>query len=194
MPDQITLPALNTLFLSYDATRYRGRCASVSEINAVGTPQINDLCFHTSLSKWCYCIAISPSIIWVTCEDLSFTFAEQTSAGAVAFAPKLPLRDDYGVYFTYSAIRARVATTNNGSNYWTALVETNDLQITTGTSIYLPTTAAGAANTQLKLDGVPTTNRPAGSNNAWVRLNCIPTGAPGSITVSATVFYRLVAS
>lgn len=95
-------------------------------------------------------------------------------------------RSDYGLYFTRAYGWLFVATTNDGSNYWT-------LEITnTATSCWTNIiTSADAPNTNLyKSTSTPVVL--ATGRQYWQLRTINNVGTPGNLSFSFTVFYRLI--
>ena len=91
----------------------------------------------------------------------------------------------YGIYFNAAYGWMFVATTNNGSNYW-------ELEITnTGMSCGVFSTAADAANTNLYKSATTPVVLAAG-RQYWQLRTSNNVGAPGNLSFSFTVFYRLI--
>ena len=94
-------------------------------------------------------------------------------------------RSDYGIYFTRAHGWMFVATTNDGSNYW-------ELEVTnTGTSCGTFSTAADAANTNL-YKSATTAVVLASGRQYWQLRTSNNVGAPGNLSFSFTVFYRMI--
>lgn len=152
-----------------------------------GGLQDGDRFYRTDLDWAC----VYDGTRWLTQQEFAHPLPEGSGAGA--FATRSTLRLDYVPYFTRVSLKAFVAATNNGSNYWNIVIQTTDRQITTGTTIRAQNTSADGAGAWLGYDLAPTTNIPGAGNNEWLRLNCaIAAGAPGTLTCNAIAFYRLI--
>lgn len=150
------------------------------------SPAAGDRFFRTDLGFACF----YDGARWLTVHEYSAPFVE-TSSGA-AFAPRAAIRTDYALYWTRVSLRAFVATTNNGTNYWNIVLQSLDAQITTGTNLYSKATNADGAGAWLVYDAACSTNIAAAGNIYWARVNCAPVGAPGALTLNAVAYYRLI--
>ena len=148
-------------------------------------PATNALFYRTDLDWWCF----YDGTRWLTVHEYCQPIGEVSTAGAAAIRSAIRF-SDYTTWYTRVTIRAFVTAPNSGVNYWTLSGQTTNTSIASATVIYGPNTSADGAGAWLAYEGI-TTNSP-GSNNAWFRLNCVPTGAPGALVANATTFFRLV--
>lgn len=150
------------------------------------------LYFRTDLGWLCY----YDGARWLTVHEFSaglnnvgLTYA---STGSVYFLQQL--RQDYAVYITRWVVRTSVATTNDGSNYWTCILRGVNALASAATTVDQFTTAADTVATLTEHDrargSFSGTNPPTEKSYLDIVLN--ETGAPGDITVYPTVYYRLI--
>lgn len=118
--------------------------------------------------------------------DNSVAFASRGTSGFLQYGR---FRIDYAPYITRVVVATNVATTNNGTNYWTIKIQGVNTNFTAGTDLWTFNTSADSVATWTHHDGV-TTNVPANYHFAVTRVDT--TLAPGTITVLPTVFYRLI--
>lgn len=101
------------------------------------------------------------------------------------------MRTDHSWVATRVVIITKVATTNDGSNYWTVGLVGKNLALSASTIISAITTASDTAGTWTSHEEAPDTASP-GANNQWLNMFVVKTGSPGNIDVYITVYYRLV--
>ena len=94
--------------------------------------------------------------------------------------------DDFQAYLVKLYGQTFVATTNDGSNYWTLALS----GAVTATAYGNFTTAADTAGTQTRKKA--TLNVAAGATEGGLILTATKTGSPGNIYVPASVAYRLI--
>jgi hypothetical protein len=151
-------------------------------------PATNDLFFRTDLGLLCY----YDGTRWLTADEYIivlpwFPLITLPYTGTVPNTILLlPTRSDYGYYITKASCYTRVATTNNGSNYW-------------GLRLLYSATNLWDFNTSAQAADVNVTHTNAAINTAttptatFLAINAqTKTGAPGSLTVAAFVQYRLI--
>lgn len=179
-------------FLSHDRVRFLGRIPDFSTTaNAPGGLQTDDWCIRTDLDLPCF----YDGARWLSYEIFSssgmLTLATTTSGTQALLRVN---RTDYALYITRVVVLARVNTTNNGSNFWTMATRGLDAALATNSVIYSSTTAAYTAGTFTALEVAAG----AGGFTAtptqyqWFDLALTKTGAPGSIDVASTVYYRQI--
>jgi hypothetical protein len=127
---------------------------------------------------------------WLTVHEYSITITDQIS-NTVAFdtAFVVPRDDGYRAYWTYAAVQTFISPTNNATNYWTIELQSVDNSIASTTTIASFNTSALAAGGNYTALGITTalpTNRPL------TRAHVTKTGAPSSLALTMTAYYRLV--
>ena len=98
-----------------------------------------------------------------------------------------PVRSTYDYYITRAQLYAFVATTNNGTNYWTIRISHR------GSAAWTTDTSGDAANTNLN-KGIDVNTAFTGGTG-FLSLEIVTggkTGAPGALTVAASLWYRLI--
>lgn len=83
-----------------------------------------------------------------------------------------------------------VATTSDGSNYWTVAISATDSVWANGTTIHSYTTASDTADTWTAHDDTPDSQTP--SNGAGIYVLCTKTSSPGALNVAWSLAYRLI--
>jgi len=92
----------------------------------------------------------------------------------------------YNVYVERVIISTTVATTNNGSNYWTVTVNRRP----SATALGSFNTSADTANTNT--DHSFNVNALTGTTDRYYSIDCVKTGTPGGLYVLTKIRYRLV--
>lgn len=183
---------LKAYFLSIDTTRFLGRVTTFpASADIPGGLQADDWCIRTDLDLPCF----YDGTRWLTYEIFSssgmLTLATTTSGTQALLRVN---RTDYALYITRVVVLARVNTTNNGGNFWTMATRGLDAPLATNSVIYSSTTATYTAGTFTALEVAAG----AGGFTAtptqyqWFDLALTKTGAPGSIDVASTVYYRQI--
>lgn len=144
--------------------------------------------FRTDLGWWAY----FDGTRWLTAHEMPIpvqalaTFTGPGTLGGTITA----LRTDYAPYFTRYEVETSVATTNNGTNFWTIDLIGINLAFTTVTVIANPNTSADAVGTRVQHAGNAGT--PAPSDRQFIRGRFSTTGAPGVLEVTISTWYRLI--
>lgn len=94
----------------------------------------------------------------------------------------------FGIYVERVSVITRVSTTNTGANYWSIQVQGIDTAVTAASVVYSFDTSADSVNVYVAREGVSDTTP---TNNSWFRINASKTGAPGTLRVAVTLYYRL---
>lgn len=100
------------------------------------------------------------------------------------------LRTDYAPYFTRVEMTTVVATTNNGSNYWTCELIGVDLPFTSVSVVANPNTSADSVG--VRVNHAAAAGSPAPSNRQFVRGRFTTTGSPGQLEITISAWYRLI--
>lgn len=149
-------------------------------------PATNDRFFRSDLNWLC----VYDGTRWLTVHeyqaDLTWyqriTFPFTGVAGSTLLI--VPLRTDRNIYYTRAKAYLEVATTNNGTNFWSLSL------IIAATTAWTFSTSADAANTGLNKEDSTAAAITTG-NFAQFQASG-KTGAPGSLVVNCTFWYRLI--
>lgn len=152
------------------------------------SPAAGDRFFRTDLGWQCY----YDGTRWLTVhEDMIPVQALATFAGPGTVGGTITaLRTDYAPYFTRVEMTTAVATTNNGTNYWTVELIGVDLPFTTVSVISNPNTSADAMG--VRVNHAAAAGAPAPSNRQFVRGRFTTMGAPGALEVTISAWHRLI--
>lgn len=142
--------------------------------------------YRTDLGWECY----YDGTRWLTVQEFAATLG-QTENAIVANGSYLigPIRTDYAVYVTRTAVATIVITTNNGSNYWSWSVRGVNNTYGSTTTLASADTSAVAATTWVFTEA---TVNSAPTNHAGFDISFVKTSAPGGLILSATVYYRMI--
>jgi hypothetical protein len=152
----------------------------------VPAPVADDLFYRTDLNWLCFYDGTE----WMTVQEYTVTLPTSTLSADGSGNSYVPVGDYYAVYITHVVFHTLVASTNDGSNYWTVLLRGAEITTAVQTTIWSFTTAAdtvGVWKSHETLD--PTTPQPSERN--WLHYRGEKTNAPGNLSVLATVYYRL---
>lgn len=143
--------------------------------------------FRSDLGWWIY----NDGTRWLTAHEYVLDADAATTPADLSGPYEWQLRQDYNPYFTRVTATTIVATTNNGTNFWTVRFRGLALARGSATTIHDFTTSGDSvANYSLK-DATPSTPTPTDDNT--VQMFVQKTLTPGAITiVSASVAYRLI--
>lgn len=135
------------------------------------------LCYYDG-TRWLTVHEYEADLTWYQRVTLPYT--------GVANATLLfgPMRTDHNYYYTRGKVYMEVATTNNGSNYWTCALVLN------ATTVWTFDTSADAANTGLNKEDSTAAVATSGFGAQFKASG--KTGAPGALTVHCTFWYRLI--
>lgn len=105
-----------------------------------------------------------------------------------------PIRTDFAPYITRVGVGWVVATTNDANNYWTFLLRGVSSNYGAASNIHSDNTSGGTVGTWSIGNAAPNvTTTPA--NNAAFDISYAKAGsgaAPGALTISATLYNRLI--
>jgi hypothetical protein len=179
--------AVEADYMRYSLLRDLGRGATFPVTGDVpGGLQDGDRFYHTTYNLACYYSAG----IWLTTfeyEQNLTPYARQLQpyAGGATTLLFAPSRTDLDALVTRVKVYLDVATTNNGANYWSFAVKY------AGTSVFVFDTSGDAPGAVLTKETATTT--------AVTLPNIISTldvtgktGAPGSVVINGTIWYRLI--
>jgi hypothetical protein len=177
-------PDLAAWFPRWDITRDLGRGTANPTSGPGGALAAGDRFFRSDLGFAIY----YDGAHWLTREyesDLTPYLAGATARLTVTTGTVLiqPIRTDFSLDVTRIKLYCDVATTNNGTNYWTINIGTDT------TAIWAPTTAADAAGAGINKETAPSTIYTGNFFKVGVTKTA---GAPGGITLNVSIWYRLV--
>lgn len=156
--------------------------------NPTGWPS-NVPFLRTDLGWWIY----YDGARWLTAFELMVpACANLSTATADGGFGGPDLRGDYAPYVTRVVISAYVATTNNGSNFWTLTLNAYNAAYTTATGIHAVNTSAQAINTWVQQDTSSLSGSGVPTNRARLFLTVTKFGTPGALTCQATLYHRLI--
>jgi hypothetical protein len=141
--------------------------------------------FRTDLGFLCY----YDGTRWLTVHEYSATLvpygrSAQPYSGGAGTLLIYPVRTDYVAYYTRAKAYLDVLTTNNGTNFWS-------FTLTVGaTAAWAFNTSADAAGTALNKEDT-TGGVTAGTTFAKLDVSS-KTGAPGTLAINVTYWYRLI--
>lgn len=195
MNDQRTIERLRRDLAPYfherDTTRDLGRGTAFPSSDIPGGLQADDRFFRTDL----YLDCVYDGARWLTRDVYpSGGMLQSTITTSGTQALLRANRTDYAPYIVRLVVVARINTTNDGSNNWTMAARGLSANLGTAIVIHSATTAAYTAGTFTALEvasaGLSGTATP--SQYQWYDLALTKNGAPGSIDVAATLYYRLI--
>lgn len=130
---------------------------------------------------------------WLTVHELTATVLPITNFAANGGSQIIGVRTDYQLFADHIAFWTRVNTTNNATNYWTVSMRAINTGVAAADTLYSFTTAADTAGIAAQRDVTPTTQVPTNRT----LLDCQfakggAGGAPGTLDLTATLYYRLV--
>ncbi|MHC4643247.1 MAG: hypothetical protein ACYS32_16505 [Planctomycetota bacterium] len=99
-------------------------------------------------------------------------------------------RDDYAHYDEKVNFTSFVATTNDGSHYWTISVRSYNATLGSYTEILSFDTSGDSADTYVDHDSAPST--PAPTYYGMYKIYATKVGSPGNMTAWASINYRLI--
>lgn len=126
---------------------------------------------------------------WLSVHEYSSDFTAyprnaQPFSGASGALLITPLTNAYSVYISSAIAYVDVATTNDGSNYWSLALKSG------ATTIWSFNTSAIAANTYTRFSSSPAVVL-ASPTYAYFEATS-KTGAPGSLVINGLFYYRLI--
>lgn len=153
-----------------------------------GSPATNDRFFRTDLGFLCY----YDGTRWLTAHEYSYQAPYNTGSATGTITNTFArIRNDYATWFTRVAFNTQVATTNDGSNYWTFQIISYNTTFAANTVIFSVSTNADTVNVWTNHDATPSTQNPANYGGLVVNVSA-KTGTPGAFAVMANIYYRLI--
>jgi hypothetical protein len=131
-------------------------------------------------------------ILWQYVQEYAVS-ANRLANSASGGVDVIAMRTDHSWVATRVVMLTNVATTNDGSNYWTIGVDGKNLALSANTTISSANTAADSPDTWTSHEEAPDTASP-GANDQWLNMFVVKNGSPGNLDVYITVFYRMVAA
>ena len=158
------------------------------------TPAVYDRFFHMTYGMEFYCASTGPSV-WYSTQEFGLPLGPNTTlpgwsaSGEVAFIGRLP-RLIFGgtmldILVMGISVRIYVATTNNGSAYWTVAFALSD-----DTAVVSFTTASDSADAHVNHD--PAVTALLYGSRSFVKGTLTKTGGPGPLYANAAISYRIV--
>lgn len=148
------------------------------------SPSSGDLIYRTDLLTW----AVYDGNRWLSQSELSLGKVDITFSadGSVKLGK---LRTDRTPYVVRVSLLTHVATTNDGTNYWTITVRGRDAALSASSNVHQIDTSAHTVATYTESDAAPSvTGSPA--NDSLLDIAAVKTGSPGTLTVDVMVYYR----
>jgi hypothetical protein len=149
-----------------------------------GSPSSDDPFFRDDLGFWCYYDGtrwLGPPLV-ISRQNITVSANGNAVIGTTG--------DDYSIYMDNSFISTNVATTNNGSNYWTLAFTVFDMTLGNSEAYYTVNTSSDSANTWVDNSGTPSTRAVAYSGP--VAVACTKTGSPGNISLYMGQYFRQI--
>lgn len=153
------------------------------------SPATGLLFFRSDLGFLCY----YDGARWLTIHEYSAVMSTSAATSTVTNANLLTVaqRDNYAIDVTRIETSYFVATTNNGTNFWTITHQGQDGTFGTANNISSFDTSGAAANAWGTFDVAPNvTATPA--NYRHLNISVSKTNAPGQLSILSTVYYRLI--
>lgn len=151
-----------------------------------GSPTNGQLFFRRDLGWWIYYDTTDE--VWRTCHSYTVSFgARNVSVGTTYQVGGTGETYQPWVYKTHTSMY--VNSTNDGSNYWSITIQSNDMNSTGASTVATSNTSAGAANTHLDLSSSIDLSM---ANYGYFTFQVTPTSSPGTLHWKSTVEYQLV--
>lgn len=141
--------------------------------------------YRSDLGIWCYYAGD-----WLTMER---DYVEITATGISAnnTSSQRRISDTYAAWIDEIALTTNVATTNDGSNYWTVAVVSANATFGSTTTVHTIDTSGDSASTATAHDSTsPDTQNPA--NYGAIYWTLTKTSSPGNINVHLGVYVRYI--
>jgi len=142
--------------------------------------------FRTDLGFDCY----YDGTRWLTDFEMPATILPITNFSANGGSQLIGVRTDYQLFGEKIAFWTRVNTTNNGTNFWTVSMRGIDTGVSSGTTLYSFDTSGDTAGIAVQRDVTPTTQVP--TNRTLLDCQFSKTLSPGTLDLTATLYYRLI--
>ena len=150
-----------------------------------GSPSTGDLFYRTDLHMW----VEYDGARWLSVHEYSnnIEIAGVPDSGRIMVTR---IRADHNPYYTRVAVSTRVNNTNNGSHYWIAYIQGVDVVLGSGSTIYTLNTISDTVNVVTDHEGNPSDPTPV--YDYFMSVYIVKNGAPGSIDIWLTYYYRLI--
>lgn len=99
-------------------------------------------------------------------------------------------RIDYVPFIVRIAVWTRVVTTNDGTDFWTILIEGQNLAQSSQTTVLSFLTSSDTVNVYTRHDATPSDSTP--SNNDHFNLSLTKNNTPGNLDIDLQLEYRLI--
>jgi len=143
--------------------------------------------FRTDLGWECY----YDGTRWLTVHECTLPLVFLTTIGGNTDSGNIPIpaSTTYGIYVPRVTVITNVATTNNATNYWSLQGQGLNTANSAADALLAFDTKLDAASTYVVHEGISTS---IPTNKTWFRTNATKVGAPGNLTYSAALNYRLI--
>jgi hypothetical protein len=184
------LRELSAEFPRWTTTRNLGRGTAFPVTGDLpGGLRSDDRFYRTDLSWACY----YDGTRWLTAHEYETALPVATTTASPVSATYSANRTDYAPYVTRAIMATNVATTNNATNYWTVNIRGINGAFSAGTTVIGRNTSSDTVAVWSFVEtpgGSLSTQTPA--NYAYWEIQCTKTLAPGAITVTIQLVYRLI--
>lgn len=150
------------------------------------SPSSGDPFFRDDLGFWCY----YDGTRWLS-QEFSIGDIQVALSATASRWYRLPV-GSYGLFIPNRAIvcSSYVATTNDGSNYWTISITATNTTFGDDTVLHAFNTSGDSANTWTAHDDVPDSQTPSSANGIEVVIT--KSSSPGNINLSFGLAYRMI--
>ena len=142
--------------------------------------------YRTDLNWWCD----YDGTRWLTSHEASIQRAV-TGITVSTSVPLADIRQDYAPAVTRCTIGYLVATTNNATNFWTVTLRGINTAYSAASNVHQFNSSAASAGVWAQSDAAPSVSATP-SNRARFDVDVATTGAPGSLSLYVSVYYRLI--
>jgi hypothetical protein len=152
------------------------------------SPATGRMFFRSDLGLDCY----YDGARWLTINEFVSSIDSFTVLSANGNVSVGAIRTDYKPYITRYVVHTNVATTNDGTKYWTIDIRSLSATYANTTTVTTFTTASDTASTWANHESSTMTGTATPDNSGNFDINCTKTSTPGNLTYTIAVYYKLI--
>jgi len=179
---------LSVFLMSYEALLDLGRGTAMPTVGHDGAAvQAGARFWRTDLGLETY----YDGTRWLTVNEYPYAVLPFQTFSVTNTFTDVIIRTDYAPYITRVVTGTNPAATNDGSNFWTVTIAGINSARVSSTTIDTFDTHLDTAGAEALRDNAPSSSATP-TNRTYLRCIGAKTGAPGNMTISHTIYTRLI--
>lgn len=151
------------------------------------SPTTNYLFYRTDLGFLCY----YDGTRWLTVHEYPYIVLPFQTFSVTNSLTDILIRTDYAPYVTRVVTATNVTAPNSGAAFWTVTIQGINTARSASNTIETWNTSGDTAGVETLRDNAPNTSATP-TNRTYIRCIGQKTGAPGNMTISHTIYTKLI--